>query len=41
MKSVGKNAFKGCKKTIKVSGKSANKKFTVEQIQKSGYKKVK
>lgn len=38
---VSKNAFKGCQKTIKVSGNSANKKFTVEQIQKSGYKKVK
>ena len=38
---VSKNAFKGCKKTIKVSGKAANKKYTVEQIKKSGYKKVK
>lgn len=38
---VSKNAFKGCKKTIKVSGKAANKKYTVEQIKKSGYSKVK
>lgn len=38
---VSKNAFKGCKKTIKVSGKAANKKYTVEQIKKLGYKKVK
>lgn len=39
--SVGKNAFNGCKKTITVYGKAANKKYTVEQIIKSGYKKVK
>lgn len=38
---VRKNAFKGCKKTIKVSGKKADKKFVVEQIKKSGYSKVK
>lgn len=38
---VGKKAFNGCKKKIKVTGKKANKKFTVAQIQKSGYKKVK
>lgn len=38
---VTKGAFKGCKKTIKVSGKKANTKYTVQQIKKSGYKKVK
>ena len=38
---VTKGAFKGCKKTIKVTGKKANKKYTVAQIKKSGYKKVK
>lgn len=38
---VSKNAFKGCKKTIKVTGKAANKKYTVQQIKKSGYTKVK
>jgi len=38
---VAKGAFTGCKKTIKVSGKKANKKYTVKQIKKSGYKKVK
>lgn len=38
---ISKNAFKGCKKTISVSGKAANKKYTVEQIKKSGYSKVK
>lgn len=38
---VTKNAFKGCKATIKVTGKAANKKATVKNIKKSGYKKVK
>ena len=38
---VSKGAFKGCKKTIKVSGKKTNKKYTVAQIKKFGYKKVK
>lgn len=38
---LAKKAFTGCKKTIKVTGKKANKKFTVAQIKKSGYKKVK
>lgn len=38
---VTKGAFTGCKKTITVSGKKANKTYTVDQIKKSGYKKVK
>lgn len=38
---VRKNAFKGCKKTIKVSGKKADKQYFVEQVKKSGYNKVK
>lgn len=38
---VSKGAFKGCKKTIKVSGKKSYKTYTVKQIKKSGYKKVK
>ncbi len=38
---VSKKAFKGCKKTIKVSGKKAYVKYTKKQIKKAGYKKVK
>lgn len=38
---VAKGAFTGCKKTIKISGKKANKNYTVQQIKKSGYKKAK
>lgn len=38
---VSKNAFKGCKKTIKISGSRANKKYFKDQMIKSGYKKVK
>ncbi len=37
---VAKGAFAGCKKTIKISGKKTSKKYTIQQIKKSGYKKV-
>lgn len=39
LKKVAKGAFKGCKKKIKVSGKS--KKANVKLLKKSGYKKFK
>lgn len=38
---VSKNAFKGCKKTIKVAGAKKFASYTKKKIVKSGYKKVK
>ena len=39
--SVKKGAFKGCKKTIKVSAKKSIKKASLKKLKKCGYKKFK